>query len=203
MGVALELAAQELLGSPPLARRAAARAVPSLEAAVRARPDDLRARDSLGYALGILGRLVEARDVYEQSLRIEPRRELTLPYLSRTLSGLQRPDLAVEALRDLIAVNPWRSDYRLALARGYAQSGDWRGATEASREAIRLNPELVEARTVLIQAHLGLGESAKADAEFQVLLGLQADEHDNWQRWYGRQKRERPGAGGSLSNGHP
>ena len=61
MGVALELAAQNLLASPPLARRAAARAVPLLEAAVRDRPDDLRARDSLGYALGMLDRLEDAR----------------------------------------------------------------------------------------------------------------------------------------------
>src|SRR3954464_14152735 len=43
LGVALELAAQELLSSPSLARRAAARAVPLLETAVRERPDDLRA----------------------------------------------------------------------------------------------------------------------------------------------------------------
>ena len=121
MGVALELAAQNLLATPPLARRAAARAVPLLETAVRDRPDDLRARDSLGYALGMLDRLEDARRVYEEVLRIEPNRELVLPYLARTLSGLRRPDLAAETLREVIAVNPWRSDYRLTLAQNCCQ----------------------------------------------------------------------------------
>jgi hypothetical protein len=137
-GVALELAAQALLAAPPLARLAAAHAVTFLEAAVRDHPDDLPARESLGYALGMLDRLAEARHAYEEALRIEPRREMALPYLARTLAGLRRHDLAAAALREVIAVNPWRSDYRLALARNCAQARDCPGAVAACREAIRL-----------------------------------------------------------------
>ena len=156
-GVALELAAEELSrASPPLARLAAAQAVPLLEAAVRDRSDDLPARESLGYSLGMLDRLAEARHAYEEVLRIEPRRESALPYLARTLAGLRRPGLAAEALREAIAVNPWGSDYRLALARHCAQAGDWPGVVAACREAIRLNPELIEARSLLVRGLPGL-----------------------------------------------
>ena len=120
-----------------------------LEAAVRDRPDDLPARESLGYALEILDRPEEALRAFEEVLRIEPGRELTLPSSARVLARLQRPDLARLALQKTIAVNPWRSEYRLALAEVCCQAGDWPGAVAACREAIRLNPELFEARSLL------------------------------------------------------
>jgi predicted CXXCH cytochrome family protein len=201
MGVALEVAAQELLASPAAARRAAARAVPMLEAAVRDRPDDHRARESLGFALGMLDRLAEARQNYEEVLRREPGREMALPYLARTLSGLGRPDLAARALHEVISVNPWRSDYRLALARSRAQAGDWQGAESACREALRLNPELVEARTLLVQACLHSASPQEADAEFQTLLRFYPADRERWQQWYRQQGQGGSGAAGHASNG--
>jgi Flp pilus assembly protein TadD len=201
-GVALEMAAQTLGAAPRLARLAAARAVPLLEAAVRDRPDDLRARESLAYALGMLDRLAEARHAYEQVLRVDPHRESTLPYLARALSALRQPNLAGAALREAIAVNPWRSDYRLALARNCAQARDWPGAVAACREAIRLNPELLEARALLVQGYLGSGESAKADAEFQTLLKFSPAGRDGWQQWYETQMRAGPGSVDHASDGH-
>jgi predicted CXXCH cytochrome family protein len=202
-GVALELAAQALRAAPRLARLSATQAVPLLEAAVRDRPDDLRAGESLGYALGMLDRLEEARQAYEEILRIEPRRESALPYLARTLAALRRPDLATAALREVIEVNPWRSDYRLALARYRADAGDWPGAAAASREALRLNPELCEARPLLIQCGLRSGEPAKADVEFRTLLLFDPAGRDEWRRWYERQKRAGPRDVGFAPNGHP
>jgi tetratricopeptide (TPR) repeat protein len=202
-GVALELAAQSLRAAPQLARLSATQAVPLLEAAVRDRPDDLRARESLGYALGMLDRLEEARHAYEEALRIEPRRESALPYLARTLAGLRRPDLAVAALHEVIAVNPWRSDYRLALARYGAEARDWPGAAAACREALRLNPELTEARSLLVQCCLRSGEPAKADVEFQILLLFDPTGRDAWRQWYQTQKQAGPGNVGPALNGHP
>ena len=189
-GVALESAARTLLAAPQLARLAATQAVPLLEAAVRDRPDDQAARESLGYALGILGRLPEALRAYEEVLRIEPRRESALPYLARTLAGLQRPKLALVALQEAIAVNPWRSDYRLALARICAQAGDWPEAVAACREAIRIDPELFEARSLLVQSYLRSGKPEEADAEFRTLLRFDPAGGDDWQQWYARQKQE-------------
>jgi Flp pilus assembly protein TadD len=202
-GVALELTAQALLAAPPLARLAASQAVPFLEAAVRELPNDLPARESLGYALGMLDRLPEARHAYEEVLRIEPRRELALPYLARTLAGLRRPDLAAAALREVIAVNPWRSDYRLALARNCAQARDWPGAVAACREAIRLNPELFEARSLLVQCYLHTGAAAKADAEFRTLLHFFSGSLEAWQQWYEQQKQVGVGNMLDASNAHP
>jgi Flp pilus assembly protein TadD len=188
-GMALELAAQALRAAPGLARLAASQAVPLLEAAVRDRPDDLSARESLGYSLGMLDRMEEARSTYEAALRLEPHRETSLPYLARTLAGLRRPDLARQALEEVIAVNPWRSDYRLALAHSCSQAGDWPGAIAACREAIRLNPELFEARALLVQCYQRSGAAPEADAEFRTLLLLHPANREVWQQWYQRQKR--------------
>jgi Flp pilus assembly protein TadD len=202
-GVAWELAAQALRADPSLTRLAATQAVPLLEAAVRDRPDDLRARESLGYALGMLDRLAEARHEYEEVLRIERRRELALPYLARTLAGLRRPDLAAAALREVIAVNPWRSDYRLALARNCAQVGDWSESAAACREAIRLNPELSEARSLLVQAYLHSAAPEEADAQFRTLLRFYPASRDDLQKWYERQKQAAVGGVGHASTDYP
>jgi Flp pilus assembly protein TadD len=189
-GVALELAAQALIASPKLTRLAAAQSASLLKTAVRDHPDDLLAQESLGYALGLLDRLEESRQAYEEVLRVEPRRETALPYLARTLAALRQPERAVAALRKVIAVNPWRSDYRLALARFCFQAGDWSGAVAACREAIAINPELREARSLLVQCYLKSGALEKADTEFRILLRFDPESKETWQKWYERQKRE-------------
>jgi tetratricopeptide (TPR) repeat protein len=188
-GIALELAAQALIAAPKLTRVAATQAIPLLKAAVRDHPDDLLAHESLGYALGMLDRLAEARQTYEEILRVEPRRESALPFYARALAGLKQPDRAVAAVRELIAVNPWRSDYRLALARFCFQSGDWTGAVAACHDAIHINPELYEARSLLVQCFLKSGAPDKADVEFRTLLRFDPANKDTLQQWYEREKR--------------
>jgi hypothetical protein len=89
------------------------------------------------------------------------------------------------------------SEYHLALAGICFQSRDWPAAAAACRDAIRLNPELVEARSLLVQSYLGSHESHKADAEFQVLLGFYPSSREVWQQWYEQQKQ------GGMGGGNP
>ena len=152
LGMALELAARAARRAP-LARLAASQAVPLLEAAVRDRPDDLPARESLGYALGMLDRLAEARSAYEEILRIEPRRE----WRSLTSPDAGRPGAARTGGRSAPRGNRGQS-VAVGLSPGagpeLCPGGDWPGAVAACREAIRLNPELFEARSLLVQCYL-------------------------------------------------
>ena len=203
MGVALESVARIVRGSPQLAKVAATQALPLLEVAVRDRPDDLSARESLGYALEILDRRADALRAYEAILRIAPGRESTLHSSARVLAQQARPDLACSVLQKTIAVNPWRSKYRLALANACIQSGDWPGAVAACREAIRLNPELFEARSLLIQCYLWSHEPAKADAELQILLRSYPAGREVWQQWYEQQNQARPRGAGAITTGEP
>jgi Tetratricopeptide repeat/Doubled CXXCH motif (Paired_CXXCH_1)/Cytochrome c554 and c-prime len=201
MGVAQGWAARELRGSPQIARLAALQGLPLLEAAVRDRPDDLPAREFLGHCLEILGRPDDALGAFEAVLQIEPNRELALRSCGRVLARLERPELARSALEKTIAVNPWKSDYRLELANTCYQAGDWPGAAAACREAIRLNPELVDARSLLVQCYLRSREPDNADAEFQILLRFYPASREVWQRWYEQQKQAAPGGGGSSATG--
>jgi Flp pilus assembly protein TadD len=200
-GVALGWAARSLRESPQIARVAAMQGLSLLEAAVRDRPDDLSARESLGHAFAILGRPEDAIHAFEEVLRIEPGRELTLRAHGRLLARLRRPELARKALQKTIEVNPWISEYRLALADICYQSGDWPGAIAACGEAIRLNPELFEARSLLVQSYLRSGAIDKADAEFQIMLRFYPASREVWQKWYQEQKQAVPGGVGSASTG--
>ncbi len=186
-----------------MAKLAASQALPLLEAAVRDHPDDLPAGESLGYVLGVMGRPTDALRAFERILRIQPGREWTLSYSALALKGLQRFDLARAALQKTIAVNPWRSDYRLGLARVCSQAGDWAGAVAACREAIRLNPDLVEARSLLVQCYLRSREPDKADAELQDLLRFYPASREAWQQWYKQQKQAGPRGVSSASSGEP
>ena len=123
LGVALRLGARLIKATPPMARVAATQAVPLLEFAVRDRPDDLLAHESLGQALGLLDRDEEAFRVFEELLHIEPRHELALRSSGRVLTRLQRPDLARAALRKAIAVDPWRSELSPGVGRGLYNDG--------------------------------------------------------------------------------
>jgi len=189
LGVALAWLAQRLEASPQVAKIAATQAIPSLEVAVRNHPDDLPAGQSLGAALEILGRGEEALRAFDGVLRMNPGHELTLRSSGRLLARLQRPNLARAALQKTIAVNPWRSDYRLVLAQVCSQAGDWPGAVAACREAIRLNPDLIEARSLLVECYLRSNEREKADAEFQTLIRFYPASREIWQKWYEGQKQ--------------
>ena len=108
------------------------------------------------------------------------------------LARLKRPDSRARPLQKTIALYPWCSDYRLALARVCRQAGDWPGAVAACREAIRLNPELFEARSLLVQCCLRSHEPDKADAELQILLRFYPARREAWQQWYEREKQSAP-----------
>ena len=193
LGVALETVARRYRTDPQLTRLSATQALPLLEAAVRDHPDDLAAGESLGYVLGVLGRPADALRAFERILRIQPGREWTLSYSALALTGLQRFDLARAALQKTIAVSPWCSDYRVGLARVCSQAGDWAGAVAACREAIRLNPESFEARSLLVQCYLRSHEPDRAGAELQDLLRFYPASREAWQQWYKQQKQAGPG----------
>lgn len=188
LGVASAWISQRLDASPKLAGIAATQALPLLEAAVRDRPDDLYADYSLGVAHEILGRGEEALRAFEGTLRINPGHELALRDSGRLLASLQRPTLARAMLQKTIAVNPWRSDYRLALARICSQAGDWPGAIAACREAIQLDPNWSDPRSLLVECFLRANEREKADAEFRTLLRFYPASRAVWQQWYEQQK---------------
>jgi Tfp pilus assembly protein PilF len=164
--------------------RGAAMAAPRLEAALAARPDDVAAREALGFALGQLGRGVEALDAFRNALAREPNRETALMGAGFLASRGGRPRDALEFWRRAVAVNPWRSDYRAELASAQFQARDWKAAAGSCREALRLNPANLEVRRLLVRCELRLHDLAAAREDFQALLGFDPPDRDDLIRWF-------------------
>ncbi len=203
LAVAQGWAARNLKASPRVAKVAAMQGLPLLEAAVRDRPDDLSAREFLGHTLEILDRPADALRAFEEVLRNDPGRELALRTSARLLDRLNEFDRARSAWQKTIALDPWLSSYRLSLARNRYQAGDWPAAVAACREAIRLNPELYAARSLMVQCYLRARETDKADAEFQILLRFYPASREVWQQWYDQQKQAGPAGVDSVTTQEP
>ena len=153
--------------------------------------------------LDILGRGDEAIRAFDAVLRVEPDHELALRSASRVLGRLHRLDEAGAMLRRTIAVNPWRSDYRLALAKVCYEAGDWAGVIAACREAIRLDPNLLEARSILIEGLLRSNNRHDADAEFRTLLRFSPASREVWEQWYEGRKNAGQAGANPATTVHP
>jgi len=157
---------------------AAREALPLLEAAVAARPDDLTALESQGEILGRLGRIEEGLAAYTMVLSRDPTRQTALEGAGHLASKAGRHKDAIAFWKRAIAINPWRSDYDEGLASAALQVRDWPTAAEASRDALRLNPSLLHVRKWLIQCDLHLGNRDAARSEFAILMGFDPPDRD-------------------------
>ncbi len=147
-------------------------AVPLLEAALTARPEDVIAWESLGSALSVLDRFQEALVAYQKALGLEAGRESTLVEAARLCLKCNRNQDAAAYWRQAIGIDPWRSDYHAELAFVCFSEHNWRGATDACQNALRLNPSSIKVRKLLVQCLLNLGRIDAARRELDAVLGF-------------------------------
>jgi tetratricopeptide (TPR) repeat protein len=137
LGLALAEAAMKY---PEMRQLLGSAALPLLEAAVKARPDDVAAWEAKGFVLWQQGRQPEGLAALETTLAKAPRRELALTYAAVLASALGRDDEAVAHWRRAIDVNPWCSLYHYRLAKLLAERADHGAALKECEAALRLNP---------------------------------------------------------------
>lgn len=174
---------------PNLGASLSRQALPLLEAAVGRAPDDVAAREELGFALWRLGRLEEARTAFEAALELVPSRESALTYAAMLAAAQDRATAAEKYWRRAVAVNPWSSQYRYQLALQLARTGRWLEAREECQHALGLNPVSEEIRTLLVSCCLRSGDREQAHKEFAALLALRPNDAEVLQRWFDEQKR--------------
>ena len=169
-GVALALFGREKAG--PLEAPGFARAVLSaLESSLESHPGDLAAWEARAEALDILGEPVEALESAERAIALMPT-ERMLDLATLLAAGLGRADRAIAANDRLLEVNPTRSSYHFNRAQLLAHRGRWADVVDACRATLRLNPEDLDARRLLVQALVARGRRAEANAEFERLQGF-------------------------------
>jgi tetratricopeptide (TPR) repeat protein len=131
---------------PEIGRLVGPTALPLLEAAAQAHPDDVAVWEARGFVLWQLNRRAEGLAALETALAQVPDRELALTYAAVLSAALERNEEAIGYWRRAIAVNPWCSPYHYRLAKLLADRRDWQTAREECEAALRLNPFHQETR---------------------------------------------------------
>jgi len=162
----------------------AAAALPALEDALAAWPEDVPAWEAKGYALGLLQRHEDGLFAFRKALSLEPNGESALTGAAYSAAHAGRRADAIAYWHRAIAVNSWRSEYRAELASLYFQSRDWHAAAAGCREALRLNPANLEVRKLLVRCLLRLGDHPAARGEFETLMAFDPPDRDQLLGWF-------------------
>lgn len=121
----------------------------SLQAQVKARPEDWKKRKELAQTLAAVGQLDEATTHYKTIIVQRPEDESIRVEMAEMMVAAQRLREAVEIYQELIERAPGNFDYRVRLAQIYSWQGDYDRATKAYEDALQINPESLDCQVAL------------------------------------------------------
>jgi Tfp pilus assembly protein PilF len=147
-------------------------AAPRLEDALKADADDTPARNAFAGALWLLGRRDEAFTEFETILQQAPNHAEALEAAANLAHTLGQREQMLGLLDRAIANNPWHATFYQLRAQIHMVRADWRRAMSDCRDALRLNPSLMNVRIALVECYLRLKDRKQAKAEFETLLKL-------------------------------
>ena len=133
----------------------------------------------------------KALEVAQEAVCIRPQCIYANGHLGNILYYYGKPGEAAErvkcAIRNTPAYSPWLVDI---LAASYKETGQLDNATAAAREALRLKPDDLDARFVLIGAYQSAGRHERAREIAQEVLAIQPD--FSLTEWSARQPYREP-----------
>lgn len=185
LGIALLHPASSSAG--PLRKQFASAALPYLEAAVAATPDDVAAREGLGCGLCLQDRRQEGLAAFKAALALAPEREQTLEFAARAAKELGQDEAAGAFWESLLRLNPWHAQGHLELAQVLARRRQWAKGIDECGAALALNPFDVEARKLLIHCCTRHGDGERARVEFATLCALDPRHREELRRWFAEQ----------------
>jgi Tfp pilus assembly protein PilF len=156
----------------------AEQALPGLNAALQAWPDDVAAREARAGAFALLGRGRQALEEFDAALARAPRREQTLVSAATLAGQLGLRDKALEYWRRAMAVNPHVAHYDFEVAKLHRDRQEWSLAADACRQGLRLRPFDLDARKLLLQCYVKLQDKDRARSELEIVLGFDLPEPD-------------------------
>lgn len=121
------------------------------------------------------GREFEAVELFEEASQLAPKRLDLLDQVSAVWFNLGYPERARKSLQAAAARDGSRENPALSLARLYWQSTDAVSAAEMCEEVLEQDPADVDARLLLAQARIALGERESADSLLHELLAENAE----------------------------
>jgi tetratricopeptide (TPR) repeat protein len=138
-------------------------------------PENPRAQEHLGVALGRTGRLPEAIEHLEQALRIEPDYAEAHCNLGATLGLTGRLPEAIEHLERALRIRPDYAEAHCNLGNVFFQEGKVSDAIGHFEQALRSNPDYAEAQYNLGLALARLGRLQEAVGHWEQALRIEPD----------------------------
>jgi hypothetical protein len=152
--------------------RAGRRAIKLLEKAIHNDPHDFAAQEWRAKLLGILNRLDEASQAYQEILASNPNREPALVEAATVAQSQRKWDKALCYWRQAVLTNPWQPSYRASLTELLVDQHQWGEALVQARDWLRLDPASTEARTMVVRCLWWTGDNAAARREFENIERL-------------------------------
>ena len=130
------------------------------------------ARNNLGMALALDGRIDEALAHFREALAIDPGRALSHYNIGFTLSHQGKPREAIGYLRESLRLHPADADAHFALGMALAATGERAGAAREFEESLALRPQDAEAHRELANALVAEGDLGGAGRHLEESLRL-------------------------------
>jgi protein O-mannosyl-transferase len=115
-----------------------------LRESVRQRPRDLKLRLNFGNVLAARGKTAEGLAEYYAATRLDPQDAVLRVTLGSWLVDLGQTDEGLVQLQEALRLQPTAAAHEMVAA-VLARRGDWSGAMQQNREALRLQPESLTA----------------------------------------------------------
>jgi tetratricopeptide (TPR) repeat protein len=135
-------------------------------------PNNERARESLGHALSLAGRMAESVAEYEAAVRLDPGNAEARNGLGLALSAYGRIAEAIAQYEEALRLEPDYAEAHSNLGAALGTEGRVAEAIEQSEEAVRLKPDYAEAHSNLGYALSVGGWTAEALAQYEEALRL-------------------------------
>jgi tetratricopeptide (TPR) repeat protein len=162
-------------------------AIQLLTRALRRCPDDLDAWEEKGKALALEGRNGEALACVEKVLIQAPRREVSLALAGSLAQAMGLTDRALDYWQRAVAVNPWLPEYHGSLAVLLSRQQAWTEAGARCRSWLRLEPDSIDGRKLLILCLLHSGRRDEARTELQRIEAMRPAGLDEIRAWFAAQ----------------
>jgi len=150
-------------------------AIAEFEEAARVSPREPNVHFGLGFLYWKSHEYEKAKLAFETELRNDPDNAQALAYLGDTEMELGNREQATSLLTKAVAL---KSDIRIAhidLGVLLLQDKRYKEAVSEFQKAIKLDPKQPDAHYRLAHAYQGLGQTAEADKEFQLVQQLHAE----------------------------
>ena len=164
-------------------------ALPLIEKAVQAWPNDVPTLEAKANAFAMLDRKAEALSVCEKILALSPRREQSLIAATALARRLHKNDAAIDYCKRALEINPLAIGYRAQLANLYADRKDWPRALAEGEAVLKRYPSNIDARVLLVSYYLDQQDRRNARIEFDKLLALKPPAEETLRLWFERKMR--------------